>query len=105
MGLAVTLGVSGCGGGSGAEPAPLSTATDSATLSVGSTVTATASDNVAIDRVVFTVNGTTLCTQRSSPYTCRWLVPKKANVHYTIGATVFDSAGNLATHTITVTSR
>ena len=103
-----TVTVAGSGSGDLTAPTVIITApADGTTVRKNSrtSVTATASDDVAIDRVVFTVNGTTLCTQRSSPYTCRWLVPKKANVVYTLGATAYDRAGNQASHTITVTSR
>jgi hypothetical protein len=68
-------------------------------------IAATASDNIAVARVVFTVNSVTVCTDTTSPWSCTWTVPKTASGRPTIAATAIDAAGNTASHSITVTIR
>jgi Bacterial Ig domain/Chondroitinase B len=68
------------------------------------TITASASDNVGVSKVVFSVNNSPLCTDTTTPYTCAWTVPGKRGVVYTITAKVSDEAGNTALKSITVTS-
>jgi hypothetical protein len=70
------------------------------------TITADASDNVAVTKVEFYVNGTLKCTDTSAPYSCAWAVPRGRNVPYAIQAKAYDAAGNSGTSaTINVTSR
>jgi hypothetical protein len=71
------------------------------------TITANASDNVGVVRVVFSITSktsTTNCTDLAAPYTCNWLVPGKARTTYTITATAYDAAGNSGRMSIKVTS-
>lgn len=71
------------------------------------TITATASDNVRVDRVVFAIigkGGNYNCTDTVSPYSCSWPVPVKPSTLYTIKATAYDSRGNSASAQINVTS-
>ena len=81
--------------------------TNGGTVAKGKTVViaASASDDVGIVSVRFSVGTTVVCTDTTAPYTCSWAVPKKANAKYTISATATDTATNTATHTITVTAR
>ena len=69
------------------------------------TITATASDNVGVARVEFSVNGALQCSDVSAPYNCNWRVPNPPNRTYQIQARAFDGAGNSATTAIQVTSR
>ena len=68
-------------------------------------ITATASDDVGIVSVAFSVGGRLTCTDTTAPYTCSWAVPKKANVKYTLLAVAKDTATRTASHSITVTAR
>lgn len=69
------------------------------------TISAQASDNVAVTKVEFAINGSLLCTDTTSPYSCLWKVPAKRGASYTLAATAYDGAGNKSTHTISVTAR
>ncbi|MGI8916952.1 MAG: PQQ-dependent sugar dehydrogenase [Pyrinomonadaceae bacterium] len=69
------------------------------------TITATASDNVAVARVEFFVKGVLQCTDVSVPYSCNWRVNSAPNKSYQLQARAFDAAGNSATAAINVTSR
>ena len=77
------------------------------TVTKGKTVViaATATDDVGIVSVAFSVNGKLTCTDTTAPYTCSWSVPKKANVKYTLTAVATDTASHTASHSITVTAR
>lgn len=68
------------------------------------TIRATATDNTAVTRVRFYVNGSLKCTDTSASYTCTWSVGKTAHVTYSLQAVANDAAGNTGTHTISVTS-
>jgi hypothetical protein len=68
-------------------------------------ITATASDDVGVASVAFSVGGRLICTDTTAPYTCSWAVPKKGNVKYTLLAVAKDTATRTASHTITVTAR
>lgn len=60
------------------------------------TITAQASDNVGVVRVEFSVNGSLVCTDTSTPYSCAWQVPAAGgNRHYQLQAKAFDAAGNI----------
>ena len=43
------------------------------------TITATATDNVGVTRVEFSVNGSLQCTDTAAPYSCVWRVPNPMN--------------------------
>ena len=68
-------------------------------------ITASASDNVAVARVEFYVADDLRCFDAAPPYTCSWNVPQKPRISYTITAQAYDSAGNSASSSVTVTSR
>src|SRR2546428_292531 len=74
-------------------PAPASGATVSGTV----TVTASASDNVGVTAVTILIDGTTLCVDTTSPYSCSWDTTKATNASHTISATATDAAGNAGT--------
>jgi poly(3-hydroxybutyrate) depolymerase len=55
---------------------------------------ATASDDQAVARVVFSVDGVQLCELKSAPYHCSWAVAKQApNGHHALLVVAEDSAG------------
>ena len=66
------------------------------------TITATASDNVAVTRVDFLINGALQCSDTAAPYSCVWRVPNPMGRTYQIQARAFDAAGNNATASIQV---
>ena len=70
------------------------------------TIAATASDNIAVAKVEFYVNGALQCLDTSSPYSCAWKVPAAPKKTYTVVANAYDTAGNVATSPlITITSQ
>lgn len=69
------------------------------------TLAATASDASGISSVMFYVNGSRICTDSASPYTCSWRVPRGTGKTYTIKAEATDTKGNKNSHTISVTSK
>ncbi len=81
--------------------------TNGSRVNRGATITikANASDDVGVEKVAFSVNGTLMCVSPFAPYSCAWTVPSKARVTYTLTATAFDLAGNTTSATVKVTSR
>ena len=69
------------------------------------TIAATASDNVGVTRVEFSVNGALQCTDTTAPYSCVWRVPGAMNKTYQLQARAFDQAGNVGTASVQVTAR
>jgi hypothetical protein len=69
------------------------------------TMAATATDNLAVTRVEFSVNNKLICSDTSSPYTCSWKVPASRNATYLIKASAYDAAGNTSSATNTVTAK
>jgi parallel beta-helix repeat protein len=66
-------------------------------------VTATASDNVAVSKVEFKVDGTVKATVNGSgPFSYSFDTTTLANGSHTIAATAYDAAGNLSTDSVTV---
>ena len=76
------------------------------TVAADSTVTITvnASDNASLLRVGFLVDGTKICADKISPYSCDWTVPSTVGTTYILKANAVDTAGNNKAATITVTS-
>jgi len=76
-------------------------------VSKGTTVTisATASDNRGVQKVLFYVNNVLKCTDTTSPYSCKWPVPSQKGVQYTLKATAYDTSNNTASATSVVTSK
>ena len=65
-----------------------------------------ASDDRGVTSVSITVNGQTLCTDQTAPYSCLWNIPAPPNRSYTLQASAVDASGNSASsQPITVTSR
>ena len=60
------------------------------------TIRASASDNVAVQRVEFYVDLVGKCVDTTAPYTCAWVVPPGRGLYYLIEAYAFDAAGNYA---------
>jgi Bacterial Ig domain len=69
------------------------------------TIKATASDASGIAKVAFFVNDTLRCVSPFAPYSCAWTVPNTSRVTYTLRAEATDTAGNVSSSTVTVTSR
>src|SRR5439155_1385795 len=68
-----------------------------ATVSGSVTVTASAGDNVGVTAVTISVDGTALCVDNTSPYSCSWDTTKATNASHTISATATDAASNART--------
>jgi len=71
-------------------------------------ISALASDNIAVARVNFLVNGSLVsgCSDTTAPYNCSWHVPSPKGRTYTLTAQAYDSA-NLSTTSskVTVTAK
>ncbi len=74
-----------------------------ATVSGTITIDIAASDNVGVASVAVAVDGVTLETDSTSPYSFSWNTANVANGVHTLTATAGDAAGNTSTATITVT--
>ena len=57
-------------------------------------ITATASDNVAVGRVEFRVNGSLLATDAFAPFATTWNASSAASGYYVVEAKAFDTSGN-----------
>lgn len=68
------------------------------------TISATASDNIGVNKVEFYVNNSLKCTDTTATYTCSWSVPSQKNIKYTLTTKAYDPSGNIGTNTISVTS-
>lgn len=70
-----------------------------AVLAKGSatTVSATASDNIAVAKIEIYQGNTLICTDTSLPYSCSWQVPNAPNKTYTLTAKAYDPSGNIGT--------
>ncbi|MFN2470719.1 MAG: Ig-like domain-containing protein, partial [Gaiellaceae bacterium] len=66
---------------------------------------ATASDNDAVARVEFWVNGWLRCSIQVAPYTCTWIVRNKVGTWDTVRATAYDAAGNSRSSIVHVTTK
>ncbi len=61
------------------------------------TVTAAATDNIAVEKVVFSVDGSNIGTDTSAPYSVSWDTEGTSAGTYTIEAKAIDTAGNEST--------
>ncbi len=85
---------SGGGGGGGAATTP-PTATASVSGNQGSiTLAATASDNIGVTRLEFSIDGVLKATDTSAPYSTAFDSRTLANGSHTLVARAFDAAGN-----------
>lgn len=64
---------------------------------------ATADDNVAVDRVDFLVDGTMVLSDVASPYTYSWNTTSVPNGSHTLSIKVYDTSGNFASASRPVT--
>lgn len=78
---------------------PISGATVAGTVNLG----ASASDNVGVSKVVFSVDGATIGQTSTSPYTYPWNSTSVANGSHIITATAYDAAGNNSAASVNVT--
>lgn len=87
----------------------ISAPTGGASLSSSTTVSATASDNVAVSSVQFKVDGTNIGTaDTTSPYSVSWDTTTVTNGAHTLTAVATDSSGNTTTSasvSVTVTNQ
>jgi hypothetical protein len=67
-------------------------------------ISAFASDVSSVIQVEFRVNGTLKCTSYKIPYVCSWQIPAIKGVIYRIEASALDTAGNVGTQSVSVTS-
>ena len=74
-----------------------------ATVSGLVSISATAADNVGVQRVEFWVSGLLSGVSMSAPYTYLWDTTLGTNSAYTLQARVYDAAGNSATDSRAVT--
>jgi hypothetical protein len=75
----------------------VTTPTEGQSVSGTVTVTATASDNVAVASVRVLVDGAELCARVAAPYACAWNTAAAANGAHTLTAVAQDAAGNSTT--------
>jgi hypothetical protein len=59
------------------------------------TISASASDNVKVDKVEFYLNGSLQCTDLTAGYSCQVRIPKARGRTHDIQAKAYDSAGNV----------
>jgi chitinase len=74
-----------------------------ATVSGSVPVSATASDNVGVTRVEFSVDGGVAATSTAAPYGFTWDASTAAPGAHTIAATAFDASGNRTSSSVSVT--
>jgi len=67
------------------------------------TIKANASDNVAVDRVEFYINGSLVYTDYNTPYEYEWNTTGWADGTYVINATAYDTSNNTNYDTIIIT--
>ena len=73
-----------------------------ATVDHRETIEATASDDVGVVSVRFTIDGQTIATETAAPYSVSYTFNKAPQGTHTVSAIASDAAGNTATATITV---
>lgn len=73
----------------------ISAPSGSTTVSGTVAVSATASDNVAVTKVEFYVNGALQTADTAAPYTYSWNTENFSNGAYTLTAKAYDAAGNV----------
>jgi hypothetical protein len=69
------------------------------------TISASATDAVAVTKVEFYVDNNLLGTATTAPYNYPWKVPAKPGASHKVQAKAYDAAGKSATHAITVTAK
>ncbi len=76
---------------------------DGTTISGTVNVSATAADNVAVNRVQFLVDGVVKATDTTNPYNYSWNTAVETNAGHSVTARAYDAAGNSASHVVNVT--
>ncbi len=66
------------------------------------TISARATDNRAVSKVNFFINGKLVSTDTTAPYSHAWNVQKLARGTYVLAATAYDSSGKMASSSISV---
>ena len=66
-------------------------------------ISVSATDNTAVSQVSVYIDGTLKCTDTTAPYSCTWNTKKVKSGTHTISATAWDTSGNSASASITVT--
>ena len=66
-------------------------------------INATASDNIGVASVIFSIDGTMTANDTLSPYTTTWDTTAASNGQHNITTTAYDTSGNNATSTISIT--
>jgi chitinase len=64
------------------------------TVGKSAVVSANASDNVAVSKVAFYLNGVLSCTATAAPYNFTWNTQSLVSGSYTLSASAYDAAGN-----------
>lgn len=64
------------------------------------TINANASDNIAVSKVEFYVNGSLKCSISTSSYSCPWRVPAASNKTYQLQTKAYDAANNIGSSSI-----
>jgi subtilisin family serine protease len=72
----------------------LTTPNNNATVVGNVSITASAVDNIAVEKVEFRINGTLLATDASAPFAATWNTSAATSGFYTIEAKAFDTSGN-----------
>ena len=67
---------------------------DNQTVSGNVSIAASASDNVAVEKVEFRLDGELLATDSTVPYTMTWDASSRGSGYYTVEAMAFDTSGN-----------
>lgn len=101
--VSVQNAVSPPGADTSPPTASITSPTDGATVSGKVTVSASATDNVGIAKVVFTVDGTAIATDTAAPYSAIWDTALYVNGSHIVRAKAYDAAGNTRTPQKTVT--
>lgn len=83
----------------------LTAPTEGVTVTGTVPISATASDNIGVDKVEFYLNSTLLGTDITAPYGLDWNSASMTNSTYTLTAKAYDVAGNFASDVHTVTSQ
>lgn len=83
----------------------LSTPTAGAIVGGTVTVTAIATDNVAVTKVLFYVDGSLKVTDLASPYQFAWDTSLVSTGTHTLKAEAYDASGNTGTHSVSLTVR
>jgi hypothetical protein len=65
-------------------------------------VSASASDNVAVEKVELYLNGALVATSTAAPYGYNWNTTNAANGSYTLSVKAYDAAGNVGQSSVTV---